>query len=289
MPNYDLPEHWAMLLLCILMRRKRAVVCDATKFDRPKVRWKEIGKRLFFARCDGVFCYGSRSKEYLMSYGVPAAKIHYRCQAAALPHGYSAAEVRSYYATQDPQTLKPPRFLYVGRLSQEKSLPDLINAFSLLRTKIPDATLDLIGAGPLRDALAAQINALGLQASATLHGSRELRDIVPYFYRSVAMVLPSHSEPWGLVVNESLSYGCPVLVSDHCGCVPELVIDGVTGYMFETGNIEALAAAMFSVVALSERRAATANQCLDVIAPFTAERAASQMLEGCINILEARG
>jgi glycosyltransferase involved in cell wall biosynthesis len=289
MPNYNLPEHWAMLTLCILLRRKRAVVCDATKYDRPKVGWKEIGKRLFFARCNGLFCYGSRSKEYLMSYGVPEAKINIRCQAAALPHDYNTAEVLSYYSVQNAESFRPPRFVYIGRLSPEKGLHDLLNAFNLVRAKLPETKLDLIGAGPLKDELARRIDELGLQESVTLRGSLDLREIARYLLRSVALVLPSHSEPWGLVVNEALSYGCPVVVSDHCGCVPELVSDGMTGYAFKTGSIEALSAAMLAVVKLSENRVIAATQCIKVISPFTAERAASQMLDGFTRILEASG
>jgi glycosyltransferase involved in cell wall biosynthesis len=107
------------------------------------------------------------------------------------------------------------------------------------------------------------------------------------FLGSVAMVLPSHSEPWGLVVNESLSYGCPVVVSDLCGCVPELVINGVTGYSFKAEDIEGLAAAMLAVTRMSADRPAAAKRCLDTIAAFTPERAASQILDGCSQILAA--
>jgi len=90
-----------------------------------------------------------------------------------------------------------------------------------------------------------------------------------------------------LVVNESLSYGCPVVVSDLCGCVPELVIDGVTGYSFVAGDVDALSAAMISATKMLENRLAVAKQCLDAVAAFTPECAASQILDGCVRILEA--
>jgi glycosyltransferase involved in cell wall biosynthesis len=63
------------------------------------------------------------------------------------------------------------------------------------------------------------------------------------------------------------------------------VIDGVTGYRFQTGNIDALAAAMISVNKMSENRLAVAKECLTVIAGFTPARAASQLLDGCMTIL----
>lgn len=288
LPNYDRAEYWAMLLLCILLRRRRAVICDATTHDQPKIAWREIAKRFFFARCDGFFSYGTRSKEYLMSYGVDGARIHIRRQAAALPHDYDSANVLSAYKSQNIETLNSPRYLYVGRLSGEKGLGDLLNAFNLIHARIPGALLDLIGAGSLSGWLAERISNLGLQKAVTLRGSLTLREIEPQLLCSVALVLPSHSEPWGLVVNESLSYGCPVVVSSHCGCAPELVIDGVSGYVFECGNVEALSTTMLAVARLSEDRVATAKSCMEIIAPYTADRAALQMLDGCLRILKVR-
>jgi glycosyltransferase involved in cell wall biosynthesis len=88
-----------------------------------------------------------------------------------------------------------------------------------------------------------------------------------------------------LVVNESLSYGCPVVVSNVCGCVPDLVVDGVTGYSFEVGDIEALSRAMLSTIEMAADRVAVARQCLAVISEYTPIRAAAQILDGCARIV----
>ncbi len=287
LPGYDHIEYWAMLLVCILLRRKRAVFSDSTTFDRPGVRWRQVAKRIFFARCHGCFTYGVRSKQFLMSYGVDESKIHIRRQAAALPHEYHPDDVLRRYENLSTEAYKIPRFVFVGRLSVEKGLFDLLRAFRSVRERLGDARLDLVGAGPLKGKLQACIAELGLENAVTLLGSRNLDDMVPLFIDSVALVLPSHSEPWGLVVNESLSYGCPVVVSELCGCVPELVIDGVTGYSFDAGDVEGLANAMLSVTQMSANRLVVAKQCLDTISAFTPEHAASQILDGCIRILES--
>jgi glycosyltransferase involved in cell wall biosynthesis len=89
-----------------------------------------------------------------------------------------------------------------------------------------------------------------------------------------------------LVVNEALSYGCPVVVSNVCGCVPELVVDGVTGYVFPAGDVAALCAAMLSVAHLSEDRLSVADQCLHLIGQYTPKRAADEILAGCVRVLE---
>ncbi len=282
LPGYERIEYWVMLGLCILLRRKRLVFVDSTGYDRPKNRWKESAKRIFFARCDGFLCYGTRSKEYILSYGIPAARIYPGCQATALPHDYDAAKVQCVYDVASAELIRAPNFIYVGRLAAEKGLNDLVEAFKTIHVRQPMARLHLVGAGPLRDSVAAHIAELGLDEAVTLLGTRDISEFAPLFVRSVALVLPSHSEPWGYVVNESLSYGCPVVVSDRCGCVPELVVEGVTGFEFTAGNIDALSEAMLAVSRLSENRSATARHCLELMSDFTPERAAEKILQGCI-------
>jgi glycosyltransferase involved in cell wall biosynthesis len=285
-PGHYRTEHWAMLLVCMILGRKRAVFCDSTRFDRPRVMWKEFAKRRFFRRCDGIFCYGIRSKEYLMGYGVKESRIIYRCQVAALPHDYDANKVQLQYDSQAAAPADAPQYLYVGRLSREKGIDDLLKAFRVVLRSLPKATLRIVGAGPSKQQLTAQAAELGLQDAVIFLGPKTLDEIAALFESSTALVLPSHSEPWGLVVNEALSYGCPVVVSNSCGCVPDLVIDGTTGYSFDAGNIDAMATALLAGAKLSVDRAQVARQCLALISKFTPERAATQILDGCIRIVE---
>jgi glycosyltransferase involved in cell wall biosynthesis len=288
MPGYDRAEYWTMLLVCIVLRRKRAVFCDSTTADRARTAWRELAKRWFFGWCNGFFCYGIRSKEYLMSYGVSESKIAFRCQAAALPRAYSAATVLSHYESNWQGRADQPEFLYVGRLSAEKGLDDLLQAFRRLRTTYPKARLDLVGSGPLAEQLKSRVAALGMSDSISFLGNKTLDEISSLFLTCTALVLPSHSEPWGLVVNESLSYGCPVAVSSACGCVPDLVLDGLTGYSFEVANVDSLHKSLISVMQLSVSRKAVARNCLAVIANYTPERSATQILDGCLRMAGAK-
>jgi glycosyltransferase involved in cell wall biosynthesis len=289
MPGYHRAEYWAMLVVCILLRRKRAVFCDSTLVDRQRAAWREWAKRWFFVWCNGFFCYGIRSKEYLMSYGVSESKIAYRCQAAALPHGYGVDKVLAHYQSNWHGQPDEPRFLYVGRLSIEKGLDDLFEAFCVLYKRLPGARLDLVGAGPLADELKRRVITLKMAHAISFLGSKGLEEIAVLFQASTALVLPSHSEPWGLVVNEALSYGCPVVVSSACGCVPDLVREGITGYAFEAGNVDDLVKAMDSVRHLSKDRQAVARQCLEVVSDYTPERAATQILDGCVRMIGNTG
>lgn len=285
MPGYHRAEYWAMLAVCILLRRRRAVFCDSTTIDRPKTAWREFAKRWFFGMCNGFFCYGIRSKEYLMSYGVGEWKIAYRCLAAALPPSYRAARVLSHYETNWQGRSDEPYFLYVGRLSSEKGLEDLIAAFCSIYTRFSKAKVQLVGSGPLAAALKKRVADLKMSQAIEFVGTKSLDEIATLFVQCTALVLPSHSEPWGLVVNEALSYGCPVVVSSACGCVPDLLLDGVNGYSFEFGNVGELAKAMYAVSHFSDNRPAVAQKCLEAISNYTPERAATQILDGCARMM----
>jgi glycosyltransferase involved in cell wall biosynthesis len=105
------------------------------------------------------------------------------------------------------------------------------------------------------------------------------------YLRASGLVLPSFSEPWGLVVNEALSYGCPVVVSQVCGCVPELVLDGRTGYAFPAGDADQLAQRMEDVLAMGPL-AAVSDACQDLILGFTPDYAAIQILNGCYVVMQ---
>lgn len=287
LPGYDTAEYWAMLAAAILSGKKRMVFSDSTLQDRPQSRTKGWLKRLFFRLCHGFFTYGRRGREYLAHYGAPADAIFHRCQAAALPPAYSESAALRRRLDLAPLP-SHPAYLYVGRLSREKSLDTLLRAFAQVRRDLPAATLTLVGSGPQRDELEALAADIGVADAARFAGSAGPDELAAHYAAATCLVLPSRSEPWGLVVNEALHYGCPVVVSDHCGCVPELVVEGETGFSFRTDDVAALAAALQAVPAHFADVEASARRCLDLIAGFTPERAATQILAGCDAVLGAR-
>lgn len=284
--GYERPEYWVMLAVLVLRGKRRAVFCDSTQYDRTRKWAKTVAKRSFFALCHGFFAYGQRSKEYLQSLGVPPAKVYFRCQAAALPSGYDAEDALAKRLAVIQAGGCRDRFVYVGRLSPEKDLGSLLQAFSTVVALRPGARLHFCGAGPELGALQQQTAALGLTGHVQFEGPQGLSRLVEQYRLAAAMVLPSWSEPWGLVVNEALSYGCPVIVSHRCGCVPELVHDGQTGYVFEAGNAAALAEKMLLLaatdIAESER---FARNALALIRKYSPADAANQILVGAQSIL----
>ena len=288
LPGYHRIEYWSMLLMCMLLGKQRAVFCDSTARDRPPHPLKRVAKRLFFAACDGFFAYGQRSAEYLRENGARSDRIFQPCQAAASPIGFdAAAALVRRIAARAAETA--PRFLFVGRLSPEKGLSSLLQAFAAFRAAHGSGHLVLVGAGPLRAALQAQAATLGLAAHGELTGAMGADELAAQYARATCLVLPSTSEPWGLVANEALEQGCPVLVSDACGCRPELVREGLTGFAFPAGDVAALLDAMTHAVPAFADAAAVGRVCQQHITTYSPRAAASRILAGCEVLLDARG
>lgn len=283
-PGFHRIEYWAMLLFCMVLGRRRAVFCDSTLNDNPFVLWKALAKRFFFKFCDGYFAYGERSRNFLLKHGAKLERIYIRCQAAALPIGYSPEDALLDRSKILNTQGSGSNFLYVGRLSPEKNLETLICAFAEYLKTSPNASLTFVGGGPLDSSLRKLVESKAIR-NVKFIGGVTMDDLTPYYISASALILPSTSEPWGLVVNEALSFGCPVVVSEVCGCVPELVVDGVTGYSFSTKDVGSLVLAMQRVSDLILKDPDLAKKCIDHIHGFSADRAGAQIISGCKNIV----
>jgi glycosyltransferase involved in cell wall biosynthesis len=284
--GYHRPEYWLQLLVGRLRGVAMGVFCDSTGRDRPTSRLRSLLKRLFFSNVQLAFCYGSRSRAYLMEHGVSPANIFIRRQAAELPPEYSAAAaVEGRVKQADPNRR---RFLYVGRLAKEKSLDTLVEAFAKHRRTHPDAELFLIGAGPELEPLRRLCERLTVKDAVRFPGARSGEALVEAYQGATCLVLPSLSEPWGLVVNEALSYGCPAIVSDNCGCGPELIEPGRTGFIFKTGDVEDLAGCLEKACEAFGDVRTTADHCMTLIADYTPQRSAGQIIAACEATLQKR-
>jgi glycosyltransferase involved in cell wall biosynthesis len=276
--GYGKFENWVQLAAAIISGKAVGVFCDSTLLDHPQTPVKSLLKRIFFARCRVAFCYGERSAQLAIHCGVPASRAIYPVAAAALPRDYRADQIAALRLSHAAPT---PRFLYVGRLSPEKNLERLLAAFADVRAVHASAELRLVGDGPQEAGLRATAERLGLGGSVVFAGSRSGEALYNEYLQATCLVLPSTSEPWGLVVNEALSYGCPAVVSDRCGCVPELVAEGETGLVVPSTNVQAIAAALVDAVERFADVGATAERCLSQVAPFTPARAARAIYDGC--------
>lgn len=131
----------------------------------------------------------------------------------------------------------------VGRLSAEKGYPGLFEALSMIMEKIPGFTLEVIGDGPLREALQAQVQSTRLTQAVKFLGALQEEDTLRIIAAADGFVLPSLMEGLPVVLMEAMAAGKPVIAPAVAG-IPELVRDNDTGLLFRPGDWQQLAEQM---------------------------------------------
>jgi len=133
-----------------------------------------------------------------------------------------------------------PYILYVGMLVPSKGVEVLIRAFDRIRQERPDVRLVLIGSGHAEGQFRSLAQTLGLERAVHFMPPMTQPELASWMQASACLVLPSLSEGLGRVVVEAMASGRPV-VGTRVGGVPELIVDGATGFLVPPGDAEALA------------------------------------------------
>jgi colanic acid/amylovoran biosynthesis glycosyltransferase len=141
------------------------------------------------------------------------------------------------------------RLVCVGRLCEQKGQLLLLNAVHLLLRKGVDFELVLAGDGELRAEIESEIIALGLQEKVRVTGWISSAQVREELLASRALVLPSFAEGLPVVIMEAMSLRRPVLTTYIAG-IPELVQQGMNGWLFPSGSVEELASAMEACLAM---------------------------------------
>jgi glycosyltransferase involved in cell wall biosynthesis len=169
--------------------------------------------------------------------------------------------------------------LFSGKLSHRKG-PDLIlKAVKLLSQEIGEKVVVIfLGNGQLIDGLK-RLAYESPQVKVVFPGFKNQTQLSPYYHAADLLILPSReNETWGLVVNEALHHGLPCIVSDAVGCSPDLIEQGVTGMVFETGSSQSLASVLQQAFELIGRDDVRQN-CRQKVSRYSVKNAARGIAE----------
>src|SRR5436190_16824114 len=263
---------------CVRRGIPMVVMSESARQDEPRTWWKEMIKRRIVNLYSAALVGGKRHVEYLVELGMPVDRIftgydvvdnNYFCQKAQEVRGHKS-DVRKQYGLAENYFLASARFI------EKKNLPTLIRAYAAYRQKSeasgnPPWDVVLLGDGPLREALKSQLSTLNLHRHVRLPGFKQYDELPVYYALAKAFAHASTTEQWGLVVNEAIASGLPVIVSNRCGCVPELVQGN--GFTFEPTDEHELVSRLLQMASLSDdERRRLGDASYRIAAKFAPER-----------------
>jgi len=239
--GYEMPSYIILTLMCKLYDKKSVLIFDGISLDKIKYNkfsLKQNYKKSIIKRFDYYFVNGKVSKRYFMElYNVKEDKIYNQfltVDVIAIKEHRMLEEDKARYRLKNNIAISEKIIIYSGRLVKIKRVDLIIKAISLLDEK-DKYRLVVLGDGIERDNLLAL--AKGENVKLTIMGFISNQEELFYRYNlGDLLILPSEIEPWGLVVNEAMAAGLPVIVSDNCGCKMDLVNEGVNGYTFKKGD-----------------------------------------------------
>ncbi|WP_394752638.1 glycosyltransferase family 4 protein [Crenothrix sp.] len=216
---------------------------DAWSLTERQSSVKRIVKRLLYRCYDGGFFPSLLHGNYFNDLSIPFDRQHYAVDVVADNDNNVCIETAALCALQSPY------LLYVGRLIARKNLDVLIHAFAQLQH--PDLKLVVIGDGPERARLEANAQQEGIKDSIKWLGTLDNAISRAWMQHSVAVVVPSAFEQWGLVVNEAWQAGTLVVGSDTVGALKSAYQADMHWMMSPPGDVEALQIVLSQILALT--------------------------------------
>ena len=233
-------------------RHKKEIIIYSDSTSGEKSWRRTVSRplvRVFVKVASGYIAAGTRARAYLMSLGAKEERVE--IFQLDVNKGYFMKEAAKYKGQRE-QTKKSLgikskyNLLFVGQLIERKGIMDLLKAYKKIAAN-PSWGLVIVGYGQLEEEISTFISDNQLER-VTLLGTVEQYDLPKIYTATDCLVLPSLQEAWGLVVNEALYCGLSVIVSDMCGCGPDLVKTGENGYIYQTGNEVSLLEAINKII-----------------------------------------
>lgn len=233
--------------------------------------------RYIYHHSDAIVVYGEHVKEYLVGEGVPAERIFVALHAVnndfysqPIPETEKSALHAHLNISQDKKII-----LYLGRLEESKGVQYLVEAFAQLN--YPDAVLVIAGDGGLIQEIKELVKKLKIWDKVRFVGYVPIESAPLYYSLAWVYVLPSISastgkEPWGLVVNEAMNQGVPVIATDSVGAAAGgLVQDGRNGFIIPERNSQAIMKALVLLLDDRELRQRLSENAKRVVAEWNYE------------------
>ncbi len=294
LPGWASADAFSALAWCVRTNTPAVLMTESTYWDESRQFWKEWVKSRLVKLCDAGFAGGTPHANYLAQLGLARENIFLGYDSVDNDYFQRQADEARADASNLRREKKLPEkyFLASARFVEKKNLFNLLRAFARYRALVKKSSsadawdLVLLGDGELKQGLAAFISELGLEAHVHLPGFKQYHELPAYFGLAQAFIHASMTEQWGLVVNEAMASGLPVLVSSRCGCAMDLVAENANGFTFAPDNVDELTQLMLRISAIGFPLASFGAQSRQLIANWGPERFADGLFNAVVTALK---
>lgn len=281
-PGWSGRPAFLALALCREIGIPAIAMSDSTEQDQLRHWWREWIKKCVIENFTAALVGGSPHADYIHKLGMPIGRIFYGYDVVDNNYFFvGAVSVRKNEKKMRHRYLLPKKyFLGSYRFIVKKNIDCLIRAYAEYRERAGSGhwQLVLLGDGELRPQIESLISKLGLDEDVILPGFKQYADLPVYYGLATAYIQASTTEQWGLVVNEAMAAGLPVLVSNRCGCAPDLVREGENGFTFNPYNVNELTDLLIKLSSNSVDLTAMGQASQRIIAAWTPETFAKNLV-----------
>lgn len=240
--GYSDPTAQLLILLCKTLRIPYVVMFDGIspkKIEANENKVKFTWKKFLVKGCFGFLGNGTVGKLYAKKLGVPDKKIYNQYLTVDTEHFLNLLDEKDTIRSKVRHELDIPQnsfvLLYVGRLIEHKGVQDLIKAYSYLNNENKNVYLIVVGFGTYEASLKKMAEDV---KGIFFVGHVDYPNIHEYYFASDLLILPTYDDPWGLVINEAMACGLPIVTTTASGANLDLVKGN--GYVFEPKDVRSL-------------------------------------------------
>ncbi len=268
-----------MAMIACWVKRVPYVLHSESHALKPRGVLKRVLRYLYpgfvIRQAQGYLVTGSRAAEYVTLLGGKRERIFVFPNTIDvdryMQESQRLAKKKSYLRSE----LELPgqyNFLYVGRLVKVKGIEELVTAYAKLSQQLHEWGLVVIGDGPLKNRLTNDIRTRKLQDRILMVPHVDSAELIRYYTASDLFILPSHDEPWGVVVNEAMACGLPLILSQKVGAAADLLENHGNGFDFTAGDDASLAEKMYHIASDTELRKHMAKRSGEIITAWSYKR-----------------
>jgi glycosyltransferase involved in cell wall biosynthesis len=287
---------WTPAALWVKLRKRVPMVITyerTSHTERNAGTLRTIYRRMIVQQIDAICCNGILSKEYCTTMlRMPSERVATGVMAAdteglaARCSNLGEMEIRR---TRAELGLVSPIFLFVGKLVRRKGLRELLESWEnyTKQTSSTLGTLLLVGDGPERSVLDNIIHSKDLP-NVVFAGAVDYDKIPLYYAMSDVFVMPTLEDNWSLVVPEAMACGKPILCSKYNGCWPELVQEGINGWVFNPLRPEELAELFKKCREHTDVLREMGKRSAEIVQKYSPRCAAEAVLNACLIALHRK-